>query len=41
MRVTGRDRNRSMTPLEKSVAVATPAPITPKAMLWPIKPGSR
>ena len=41
IRVTGSDRNRSTTPLEKSVAVATPAPMTPNATLCPSKPGRR
>ena len=40
-RVTGKERNRSMTPLVKSVAVATPAPMTPNARPWPTSPGSR
>ena len=40
-RVTGSERKRSSTPLPKSVAVATPAPMMPKARLWPISPGNR
>ena len=41
IRVTGSERKRSTTPLAKSVEVATPAPMTPKATLWPSRPGSR
>ncbi len=41
IRVTGSERKRSTTPVAKSVAVATPAPMTPKARLWPRRPGQQ
>ena len=40
-RLTGIERKRSITPSVMSVAVAVPAPITPKASDWPMIPGNR